>query len=132
MQLDFSDGSRVYQDPRREDPLIYVLPPDGWAGAVGFLAKPEYQEHDVASVTLAIHGAHETRLARLDTPALTLLVGRQAAARRKIFWHLKEQRLELPATLIERLGPEAVAGLFAEAGWRSQASGSTNSLLFVR
>lgn len=132
MRLEFDDGARIEQDSRREDPLIYFVPPAGWGGAVGFLALPEYEEHTAWSITLQVHTPHEARLAALGDAELRVLVGRLAAALRTLFRHWTEVRLDWPAWLIDRLGGGTVVDLFQAAGWQPRPAGAESPLVFVR
>ena len=132
MRLDFEDGTRLEQDSRGEDPLIYFVPSVGWSQAVGFLALPEYREHQATSVTLQVYAGHEARLAVRDVTELRALVSHLAGGLIRLFGHWKELLVDWPPWLIDRLGADTVVGLFRGAGWQPRDVSPGGPLTFVR
>jgi hypothetical protein len=118
LQADFSDKDRIYQDPRREDPLIYYLPAGDWSRSIGLEILPLYEERKSKSVTLRFFEDHLARLRSMTDSELTLIIQRYAHSLSKSFKHWKDLTIEFPDWLVGRIGEGAILQPFINAGWQ--------------
>ncbi len=121
MRVDFSDGDCIYQDPRREDPLIYYLPAGDWKRAVGLEILPLYEEHEAESVILHFYEGHTARLQLMSDSDLLLIIQRYAHTVSKYFIHWKNLTTEFPGWFAARIGENALLQPFLDAGWQLQS-----------
>jgi hypothetical protein len=75
---EFPDGSRLDQDPRYEDPLVYYVPATGWPDAIGFKPTPERPRGRAEGISLEVWPTFHTRLRGLTDAGLRVITSRVA------------------------------------------------------
>jgi hypothetical protein len=121
LQVDFSDGDSIRQDPRREDPLIYYLPAGEWSRAIGMKILPSYEEHEAKSVIIRFWEDHLASLQLMSDSELVLIIQRYAHTLSKWFSRWKDLTIEFPDWLVVRVGENAILQTFVDAGWQLQS-----------
>jgi len=118
LDVKFPDGSRVLQEPRGEDPLVYYLANGDWSSGIAMEILPLYEEHTAKVATIRFWKDHLERLQSIPDADLLLMIQRFAVTLSPHFSRWKHLTTNWPEWLVERLGETALTQPFVGAGWQ--------------